>query len=152
MATTQLSAIALPGKPHSFLAKDPAPEGGPHTGTFTELSAQATPGQIHSFSAKDEASAPSGPHTGLFTALSALALPGSIHSFSAKAETIAPVIPAPTPTARDFGAGGGIGPDWREQRYERLKDEDNLRRKNILRDDDELMELAGFIVASGILD
>ena len=144
---TQLSPSAIPGKRYSFSAKDPAPAGGPHTGTFTELSVTATPGPIHSFSAKDEAAAPSGPHTGLFTALSVLSLPGQRHTFSAKTEAIAPVIPEPEPAPEIYGGGGGPLQGWPD-----AKEKEYFRRKRILKEDDELMQIAAAIVASGILD
>ena len=92
MATTALSPLGVPGQGYSFLAKDPAAPGGPHTGLFTELSVLGAPGQRHSFSPKDPDTG-AGPHTGDFTRLSVLAVPGGIHVFSAKTEAEAE--PAP---------------------------------------------------------
>ena len=148
MAITQLSPSATPGKRYSFSAKDEAaPEAGPHTGTFTELSVTATPGPIHSFSAKDAAAPVAGPHTGLFTELSVLALPGQRHSFSAKTEAeivIPPSIPIDIEPAAPTGSPGlTLQPDYRPGK--KLK-------SRVLKEDDELMELAAYIVASGILE
>lgn len=106
MATTALSIIALPGKPHSFLAK----------GT--------------------------GPHTGLFTSLSVLSIPGRRLTFIAKGEVI--VVP-PEPTVPTPAKTGGMRLGVSSvQMYE--------ERKDILRDDKDLMEFIGIILASGILD
>ena len=146
MATTQLSPSAIPGKRYSFSPK--APAAGAHTGTFTELSVTATPGPIHSFSAKDAAAPESGPHTGLFTELSIFALPGQRHSFSAKTPFIAPVTPEPEakPIRRTRGASG-------EYEYEPSDTAKRIaQRRRILTEDNELMELAAYIVSSGILE
>lgn len=52
---TALSALALPGPRHSFVAKTESVVSGPHTGTFTALSAMALPGMRRSFTAKTAA-------------------------------------------------------------------------------------------------
>lgn len=124
-----------------------AADGGPHSGTFTELSVTATPGSQHSFSAKADTSG--GTHTGFFTELSVMAVPGRVHSFSAKGG----VVPTPPPVQRPGGSGGGHGPltRWPDPDKEKFV-RDELRRKRILKEDDELMELAALIVSSGILD
>ena len=129
---TQLSPTALPGKRYSFLAKGMSP----HTGTFTELSVTALPGKIHSFSPKR------GPHTGLFTQLSVMALPGVRLTFTAKAEAIVEIVPTPPPPT--ISAGGGGAGVHTEARYR--------ERKEIIRDDRELMEFITTLVQSGILD
>ncbi len=101
MATTQLSVLGVPGRPHSFAAKDEAAASGPHTGDFTELSALGVPGRRHSFAAKDAATV-GGEHVGEFTALSVLGLPGRRHIFIAK--SAADVV---TPTKRKVGGSHG---------------------------------------------
>lgn len=146
MPVTALSTIATPGKPQSFSPK--APAAAEHTGLFTELSVTATPRQRHSFSAKDPATG-AGTHTGLFTSLSVLALPGQRHSFSAKTEAEVVIPPDTEPLIRvSRGAGGGHGYIDRPD-YEPKKD---LRKRKILKGDDELMQLVAMIVASGILE
>ena len=97
----------------------------------TQLSISAIPGKPHSFLPKFE----SGMHVGTFTRLSVTATPGRIHSFIAKGVIIIPPEP-PKPSMR-LGVSA-VG---------KLEE-----RKDILRDDKDLMEFIGIILASGILD
>lgn len=105
MATTALHPHGLPGKPHSFSAKDSAPVGGPHNpGWITALAVHGLPGGVHTFSPKTPA-AGGGPHNpGHITALSVMALPGGLHSFIAKA-----AVPRVPPTRRQFYKLEGSG-------------------------------------------
>lgn len=127
MAYTQLSVTATPGGIHTFSAKT---KGG---GFFTALSVAALPGKPHVFLPK------AGTHIGLFTALSVIALPGVIRSFAAKTA----VVPIPSPIVY-AGGGGGVGyvdRVYRDYEWERKA----KRREEILRDDQEILEMISMI-------
>ena len=89
---TTLGILGLPGPIHVFVAKDPAPVGGPHNpGHITTLAVYGLPGRLHTFTPKAPG-VPGGPHDpGRITALMVYAVPGRTQSFIAKRAPI--VIP-----------------------------------------------------------
>jgi len=138
---TELSVLGTPGQKHSFLAKTPA-DVTEHTGLFTELSNTGTPGQRHSFLPKTISDAVE--HTGLFTELSVLGIPGKRHSFLDKTtveDVVAPILVAPVGIPTG-SPGILVKPDLKFK---------VTNRRRILKEDDELMELVAQIVTSGIL-
>lgn len=94
---TTLGVLGLPGPIRVFVAKDPAPGGGPHNpGHITALTVYGVPGRLQAFTPK----VPSigGPHDpGRITALMVYGLPGRTQSFVAKSEP--PIVP---PVRRQF--------------------------------------------------
>src|SRR5512137_2791346 len=130
MAYTQLSPIALPGRTYSFAPKEGA-TGVKPSDQVTALSVVALPGPLHEFLPKAPGVSAKG--EGLFTWLSPIAVPGMRHSFTAKEAAIVEAVT--TYGGRKF-----------------FKQQVELQRQHILREDKELMEFLSMIVKAGLLN
>lgn len=126
MTVTHLSPTATPGRAYSF-----SPKSVVHEGEFTALSVTATPGRTQSFLPKT----PSVVTSNQITALTVSALPGPVRSFSAKTETVIET------TQR---GGGGSGNVW-------IADRPETAQYNVLRDDEDLLEILEIVFSLGIL-
>ena len=134
--TTQLSTIATPGRRQTFSAKG--------AGVFTSLIVSGTPGRRQTFTAKAAALIAGTKGEGVFTSLIVSGTPGQRQTFTAKTEieiVIPPVIEETSTRDAYSSMVYGIRPTDRREDI-----------KQIIQDDEELVEIILMLAESGVLD